>query len=292
MTCARIQLAAAVGVLSGLVIAGIGVNTARDALASRSWPTTRGVVEQSRVETIRSRRADRSKTYRPRVRYAYEVDGRSYSAERISFGDSAIGLRGPAARIADRYPGGSRVTVHYSPEQPAEAVLVTGLTLGSAGVPLVGLGVCLGSLLVATAAPRLARRAERDAQVVDRLPERLWDGGDNVVEIHVSTSHPAVLQADFSHEVWSEDEEEWEVRDQTEVRQLLSAGEHRFEMRVPDDVSAELEVDLDDPPVGAWIRWSIRVNGRERWNDQAELDEPLEPGYAFGVEAELDDLTV
>lgn len=145
--------------LAGLAVMGFGAWKVKAGWEAQSWPVTPGVVQHSSVEKHPRPGRRRGHNYRPRVEYAYSVGGRYYHASRISFGDAAIGFGAAARWIADRYPVASEVVVHYDPEDPRRAVLVTGVTLGTGGIVAVGLCVCVGSLLAGPASRRLRRRS-------------------------------------------------------------------------------------------------------------------------------------
>jgi len=91
--------------------------THQTAKASLAWPTTTGTI--TKVE--RFKRLFRSL---PRVVYAYSVDGKPYSSERISF---AAGYRAKEVdAVLSRYAVGQTVPVSYSPNVPSEAVIEPG----------------------------------------------------------------------------------------------------------------------------------------------------------------------
>jgi hypothetical protein len=98
----------------------------RRARASRNWHQTTGTVLLADVQGRRSSdsHGGYSTSYYPVVLYQYEVDGRTYQGERISFG-MPVGRGSPRAvmqRLAPYTPGAS-VPVYYDPMNPAEAVL-------------------------------------------------------------------------------------------------------------------------------------------------------------------------
>jgi hypothetical protein len=95
----------------------------RSALASRNWPAAPGTVLSGTVQALSERHSDGTSTYFvPRLRYAYEVDGRRYEGERIRFGQIRESERG-ARKVLEQYPAGSPVEVRYDPANPAEATL-------------------------------------------------------------------------------------------------------------------------------------------------------------------------
>jgi hypothetical protein len=68
-------------------------------------------------------------SYAPRIAYAYSVAGKKYEGSRYRYGQ--IAGRGDAVRgIVASLPVGSEVVVHYSPNDPSEAILRSGLEGG------------------------------------------------------------------------------------------------------------------------------------------------------------------
>lgn len=113
------------------------------------WPTVTGKVISSEMAS-RGEAAGGSKvTAQATVRYAYRVDGKPYESERIrSAPDGNRQRPGEAEEILARYPIGSRVSVHYDPEQPATAALeaeATGrtATLAMFGLAFLAIGVAV-----------------------------------------------------------------------------------------------------------------------------------------------------
>lgn len=104
------------------------------AVASSTWPTTPGVVENHEFTTsLKGVRPILGVTpaYRGfRVKYRYEVGGVEYANDRRSYsGDPAEGLRDTAEgrrELNERYPLGQACTVHYNPNNPAESCLEPG----------------------------------------------------------------------------------------------------------------------------------------------------------------------
>jgi hypothetical protein len=92
-------------------------------LLSLGYAATDGIVLESKViET----RGDESVSYRPGIKYAYEVNGRQYACDRYRYGDFST-HDGSAQRIVAASPVERRIRVYYSPSDPADAVLLTGM---------------------------------------------------------------------------------------------------------------------------------------------------------------------
>ncbi|HYO69332.1 MAG TPA: hypothetical protein VEU33_24960 [Archangium sp.] len=61
------------------------------------------------------------------MRYAYEVDGRTYEGTRYRYGAWHSSRRGAAEALARRFPVGATVPVFHDAETPEDAVLVAGV---------------------------------------------------------------------------------------------------------------------------------------------------------------------
>lgn len=133
---------------AGLALCGFGVWLGREGRRAASWPTTDGEVAYSEaVETPRwsgERKLER-RDERPDVRYRYSVEGRHYTGKGISMSTGLVPYWEDvlARRIVERYPVGSKVTVHYDPSDPRVAVLEPGASIESWLALLAGVG-CLG----------------------------------------------------------------------------------------------------------------------------------------------------
>jgi hypothetical protein len=113
-------------VIIALVFIFLALRNSRKASASRSWPTTAGKVIASGIEPRRSRSGTSgySTSYYPVVQYQYQVEGRTYMSNRITFGNEVgYGWTNMAQKQVDNYPPGSNVAVFYDPNDPAVAVL-------------------------------------------------------------------------------------------------------------------------------------------------------------------------
>ena len=122
------------------------------ASASVGWPTAEGTVVESRVHhTTRTNRGRTSNSYAPHVTYRYSVDGRELESRRIAFRVSGSS-QSEAKAVVDRYPAGSAVTVHHSPDDPSLACLEPGaddwqwvpLAVGAVAVLV---GMCIAWIL-------------------------------------------------------------------------------------------------------------------------------------------------
>jgi len=108
------------------IMGTIALKTLRAARASRGWPVAAGTVLSGDIQEVeeRDRDGDTSVYYVPRLRYAYEVGGRSFESERIRFGNIRESQKG-ARKILERYAVGLPVEVRYDPADPSQATLET-----------------------------------------------------------------------------------------------------------------------------------------------------------------------
>lgn len=87
------------------------------AKASTAWPGVDGIVTATERKRIALR-------MQPRVAYSYAVNGVNFTSNRISF--AAAIPKKEIDSVLTRYPAGQGVTVHYQPDNPAQAVLEPG----------------------------------------------------------------------------------------------------------------------------------------------------------------------
>ena len=145
--------------LFGMFFFGIGVYgsgiASRDMLrgiASRHWATTGGVVISATIsESTGSETRTRSTRYGARIVYEYQVANHTYTGTRKTFNDASADLS-YAQSILNCYPPGRKVTVHYAPDQPAQAVLTPGIA------DMIWLPVLGGGIFLATGVMILAMR--------------------------------------------------------------------------------------------------------------------------------------
>ena len=154
----------ALAVAFGIGFAVFGALEWDRASASVGWPTAEGTVVESRVHhTTRTNRGRTSNSYAPHVTYRYSVDGRELESRRIAFRVSGSS-QSEAKAVVDRYPAGSAVTVHHSPDDPSLACLEPGaddwqwvpLAVGAVAVLV---GMCIAWILPGKIEARMLERA-------------------------------------------------------------------------------------------------------------------------------------
>lgn len=117
---------------------------------AKSWPTAEGTIISSDVELARSHASGRRRsrrTYRAEVMFEYNVDGKTYTSNRVVMEGFSSSKRSYAEKVVERYPEGEAVTVYYDPTDPTMAVLEPG-KVGGAFIPFVvgGMFVIVGTM--------------------------------------------------------------------------------------------------------------------------------------------------
>jgi hypothetical protein len=124
-----VMLAAAVLLTSGVMPERLGSLT-RNASTVEGRIISSEVTSQitQRRSAFRSGRYREQKRYKPDVAYEYTVHGETFQGNRIQADDHFVGVLNyrQAQEIADRYPAGKMVEVHFVPDNPELAALETG----------------------------------------------------------------------------------------------------------------------------------------------------------------------
>ena len=114
----------------------------------------------------------------------------------------------------------------------------------------------------------------------DKIPASVFGGGAAKLEIEAETSTAATMAISFSDESGERHLETYE---------RVAAGTYRWTVDVPGDIGGYVELNADEPKAGDRLKFRIAANGRTVFEDSDQLDQPLEPGYAFFVQAYFDD---
>jgi hypothetical protein len=113
-------------VAGGIYLLSLGIADVAKASASSRWPSVSGRVRNStppRGNAIFVSRSDSD------FAYTFDVNGSTYTGHTVY--PHILWRRTAALKMAEAYPPGSTVTVHYSPGDPANACLVVGLGVGA-----------------------------------------------------------------------------------------------------------------------------------------------------------------
>jgi len=132
------------------------INGMKLAEASQTWPSTTGIVEDTWIdrEVDTDSDGDTRTTYKAYVKYSYQVNGATYSSQRVDFGGTkSYGSSSRAEDFLSQYPVGKQVEVFYDPDDVGEAVLVreaSGATvsiIGSIAMMIISVVSWVGALI-------------------------------------------------------------------------------------------------------------------------------------------------
>jgi hypothetical protein len=166
-------------VVIGIVVACIGAWELMKSLRTEHWPVAEGIVQSA--EIIADPGGD---TCSAEVTYDYRVNGVSCRGDKIAVGEMSSSAA-YAQGILNGYPVGKKVTVHYAPGKPSEAVLETGIHGGTWICLGVGAAfILLGSMFLQV--QRAAARAQAPG-APESSSVKVWPDGS------VSMDKPPVL---------------------------------------------------------------------------------------------------
>ncbi len=161
---------------------------------ARSWGAVPCRILSSEVK---QNRGNKGSTYQAVIKYAYQVDGRSFASERYDFfGVSSSGYTGKK-RLIDRYPPGADATCFVNPEAPDEAVLHRGPThslwWGIFPLPFIAIGslAFLPSRFLSNKTSKggpIKDTAGRRHRVKNATSDHLHDISEGPVELQASAS--------------------------------------------------------------------------------------------------------
>ena len=129
-------------VLIGAALLIFGIFFLREGFSSRSWPQTDAEIDRVRVRSQRSSSQQRTSTrWVVEVSYSYRVGNERHTSRRYSLGDGPTYLgkgfrdRDGAEELASDVRALDRLGISYDPDDPASAVISTGVSIGT-WVPL------------------------------------------------------------------------------------------------------------------------------------------------------------
>ena len=108
----------------GVGILGFGVRSLHMSKQAEHWPTAQGTIISSDFEV--STDDEGSTTYRTKLTYDYNANGRMVTGEKIAFGYSGSSSENFHRDIYSALPISSQVAVRYDPADPERAVLSFG----------------------------------------------------------------------------------------------------------------------------------------------------------------------
>ena len=107
----------------GLAIAGMSLFAMYQARQSLAWPVTNAQIIESGISKAKVGKA----SYRPKIKYRYELNSQVYESEQIYFaGVNWASDYEYANGISKRFPPGQITAIRYQPGKPQQSVLIPG----------------------------------------------------------------------------------------------------------------------------------------------------------------------
>lgn len=145
-------------VLIGVFLIYFGTKQIRLANESRDWPQAEARVLDSVVERIRRSGKNEGTTYRAEIYYEFEVDGVTYSGNRVAYGGRSSSNPSFARLTVNKYPKGKRIQVSYKSDDPNESVIESGIQGQVWVLPLIGLVFSVLGIIMSVLIPRSIRK--------------------------------------------------------------------------------------------------------------------------------------
>lgn len=118
----------------GALALWVATRMRRDARRIRGWQTCPGRILERGIEPL----AGTGQSFTPKIRYSYSVAGKEYVGANVYRTGRVGRLKGAATRLVNALP--DPIPVHYNPENPEEAYLLT--VPGFLYWLTVGFGIC------------------------------------------------------------------------------------------------------------------------------------------------------
>ncbi len=104
-------------------------------IVSENWPTTKGVVTSSFVEKVLRESSSGTKVKENlKIEFDYFLENQKYHS--TNFGN----IEGLLQNIVEKYPIGKNIKVYYNPDNPMEAILNPGFSLGTSYIMFIIIG--------------------------------------------------------------------------------------------------------------------------------------------------------
>lgn len=97
---------------------------------TKKWIPVKGKILISNMDCIAYIGEDADVSYKAKIEYQYDVNGKSYLSKKVFYGDY-VGANMPyrAKKVIKKYGKDGIVTVYYNPDNPKKSVLETGINL-------------------------------------------------------------------------------------------------------------------------------------------------------------------
>jgi hypothetical protein len=142
-------------IIIGAVVLYFGCRNLQRANQSVTWPTAKGVVQNSSMEYHHGDKG--GGTYHAEVMYNFTVNAATFSGNNVAFGDYDSSNPSHARDIVNRYPKGKTVSVYYDKQKPQVCVLEPGVKVQAWFLPGFGLVFFAAGIIAAVCIPKAMR---------------------------------------------------------------------------------------------------------------------------------------
>lgn len=129
----------------GAVLLWRGVQSAVLLQRAKSWPTTRGTITACKLEE--KRKPNGRTAGELTIRYTYQVNGKAYENDRLSFDYDSLHSYQAMQRVEEKLKGVKQIDVYYNPTNPQMAAIscnTNGEVYGILALAITALAFTLG----------------------------------------------------------------------------------------------------------------------------------------------------
>jgi len=263
---------------------------------TESWSQTSATILSSEIgySTSHSRHGGSSTTYGAKITYQYSVNGVSYTSNTISYGYAYSSDHDAASQLVDNYPVGKIVTIYYNPDNPSEAVLISGID--SSTWIFFSFGLFFSIIGIAIVIYYSTKRKERSSKQIDITLEKTsfvpGDTIDGTVRLNLRKQKYAkalkvafVVNGDIevkSPRASSTSYEIYRGEVVLDVDREYFNESYPFRIKIPLDIFEKLEKLQEEGSIGMerkFLEWGLNKGfgnyvEKNKWSVQVSLDIP------------------
>src|SRR3954463_12175677 len=145
-------------------------------------------------------------------------------------------------------------------------------------------GLAILGVVITLAWWTLKKESGPPQETASTIPQKIWNGGGHQLTVEADLSDPGRLDL----EVHGARDEKTAEQPLFHAYESVPAGHHTWTVDVGKATGGTLDLGIDKPAVGAKMSWTVMLDGKEVVKDSDTLEKELQPGYAFGLQTNLD----
>ena len=119
-----------------------------------------------------------------------------------------------------------------------------------------------------------------------KMPAKFLAGGGGTLTIEANSSTPATFHYTLHGPL-----ENGSAKDKVDGWEEIEAGPHSWTTEIAPNTGVYFELEAKNPPAGAKLNWTVKLNGKEIDTEDESLQEALKPNEAFFLQCVRDDVT-